>query len=79
MYCYRYVTPALKGRWRRSPEEALSAALLAGQAFRQDGSILLFDFAEMETQPAYCCLDECEISRNAAASFLTLEGPWAGK
>jgi hypothetical protein len=78
MHCYRYVTPALKGRWRRSLEEALSAALLAGQAFRQDGQILLFDFAELETQPAYCCLNECEISSDAAAGFLTFDGSWGG-
>lgn len=61
MPCYRYVTPALKGRWRRTPEEALSAALTAGQAFEQDGAIVLFDFAELQTQPAYSCMEECSI------------------
>lgn len=62
MHCYRYVTPALKGRWRRSREEALRLALLAGQAFERDGSIHLFEFAELQSQPDYRCLEECSVS-----------------
>ncbi len=31
---YRYMTPALFGRWRRSPEEAIVDAIKAGLAVR---------------------------------------------
>jgi predicted exporter len=67
MNCYRYVTPALKGRWRCSPEDALGAALVAGQAFRHGCSILLFDFARIQAQPAHRCLKECQLRSDLPA------------
>ena len=59
MPCFRYVTPVLKGRWRPTEEEALEAALLAGQAFMSAGKIRLFDFVRLESQPEYICSKEC--------------------
>ena len=32
MACYRYITPALHGRWRTTLQEALAEAVRAGQA-----------------------------------------------
>ena len=50
---YRYVTPALKGHWRITREEALSDALMAGQAFVRHDEIVLFEFARLEIQPGH--------------------------
>ncbi len=57
--CYRYITKALKGTWRSTEEEALQEALRLGQASQQDGTILLHDFARLETQPDLLCEAEC--------------------
>jgi hypothetical protein len=51
MSCFRYVTPALRGRWRPTREEALSDALLAGQAYMQEGQVVLFKFTWIEEGP----------------------------
>ena len=37
MTCYRYVTPALHGRWRNTRQEALVDAMRAGQAHASSG------------------------------------------
>ena len=38
--CFRYRTPVLVGRWRRSAEEAIEDAIVADQAFRyRDGEV----------------------------------------
>ena len=56
MSCFRYVTPVVKGRWRRSEEEALSDALEAGQAYMSGGRTILFEFARIEHgEPGACC------------------------
>lgn len=52
---YRYATPALKGCWRQSREEAVSDALLAGQAFVRSDEIVLFEFTRLETQAEHLC------------------------
>ena len=57
--CYRYATPALTGAWRRTRQEALSSALLAGQAFVRAEEIVLFEFARLEAQPDHFCRHEC--------------------
>jgi hypothetical protein len=49
MYCHRYITPALTGRWHPSVEEALEAALTAGQAVRRGQAIVLREFAELQS------------------------------
>jgi hypothetical protein len=45
---FRYVTPVLKGPWRRSREEALADALAAGQAYLRYGDVCPFEFTEVE-------------------------------
>ena len=56
MPSFRYVTPVVKGRWRRSEAEALSDALEAGQACMSGGRTVLFEFAKIERQePRPCC------------------------
>jgi hypothetical protein len=59
VFCFRYVTPALQRRWHRSEEEAAESALQAGQAYLCDGEVLLFEFVQLERQPAHFCLSEC--------------------
>jgi hypothetical protein len=49
---YRFVTPALTGPWLVTREEALQSALAAGQAYRQAGLIIPYDFARIESEPA---------------------------
>jgi len=48
MGAYRYVTPALKGRWHRSRNEALAEALAAGQAYFRSGEVQPFEFTRIE-------------------------------
>ena len=45
---FRYVTPALKGRWWPTREEALADALASGQAYHKGGETLLFEFTTLE-------------------------------
>ena len=56
MACFRYVTPVVKGRWRRSEAEALADALEAGQAYMTGGRTTLFEFTNIEQEePRLCC------------------------
>jgi hypothetical protein len=48
---FRYITPVVRGPWRRSSAEALEDALQAGQAFVHRGKVKLFEFARIEAQP----------------------------
>jgi hypothetical protein len=45
---FRYITPAVRGPWRRSSAEAVEDALQAGQAFVQRGKVTLFEFTRIE-------------------------------
>jgi len=60
MNCYRYVTPALHGRWRNTRQEALVDAMRAGQAranaAQPDGIVML---ASVEIEERSCEGDEC--------------------
>ena len=60
MNCYRYVTPALHGRWRTTRQEALVDAMRAGQAranpAQPDGIVML---ASVEIEERSCDDDEC--------------------
>jgi hypothetical protein len=60
MACFRYVTPVVKGRWRRSEEEALSDALEAGQAYTSGGRTVLFEFATIEREEPRLSCPEAE-------------------
>ena len=51
MDSFRYVTPALKGRWWPSREEALADALAAGQAYVRGHEMRLFEFTQVEERP----------------------------
>ena len=51
MTSYRYVTPAVRGKWKRSEIEALSDALRAGVAYLQEDKITLFELTRIETGP----------------------------
>ena len=60
MICYRYVTPALHGRWRTTRQEALVDAMRAGQARANaalpDGIVML---ASVEIEQRSCEAGEC--------------------
>ena len=60
MNCYRYVTPALHGRWRTTRQEALVDAMRAGQAranpARSGGIDML---ASVEIEERSCEDGEC--------------------
>ena len=65
MLCFRYVTPAIHGRGCFTREEALRAALQAGQAVEDptgSGEIVPLEFVRFETQPAETCASECACS-----------------
>ena len=60
MNCYRYVTPALHGRWRTTRQEALVDAMRAGQAranSAQPGGIEML--ASVEIEERSCEAGEC--------------------
>lgn len=73
MGCYRYVTPALKGPWCSTIEDALKAALEAGQAWNEGGEIILFPFASLEERLGCRFPHEC---RDAPAAQW-FASPWA--
>ncbi len=60
MFCFRYVTPVVHGRWYSCKDKALQSALNAGQAYRWAGEIHLRDYVRLEEQPARNCKKECE-------------------
>ena len=68
MFCFRYSTPALHGSWYATEELALRAALRAGQAEEENGSILLRDFVSIEKQDRNLCLAGCEQLDEALAA-----------
>jgi hypothetical protein len=47
----RYITPVVRGPWRRTEAEALGDALTAGQAYLRQGRVTLFEFAQLEELP----------------------------
>ena len=57
--CFRYRTAALRGAWKSSEYEALCDALRGGQAYLQNGRVILFEFASIEEMPAERC-SECD-------------------
>ena len=59
MTCYRYVTPALHGRWRSTLQAALVDAMRAGQARAdpdQPGGFAMLESARIEERS--CETDE---------------------
>ena len=55
MACYRYVTPALHGRWRNTHQEALVDAMRAGQARASPGDpggIVMLCGVRIEERPS---------------------------
>jgi hypothetical protein len=55
MYCYRYVSPAVCGGWKRTEQEALCDALRAGLAYLRGGGIELFEFTRIEREAEALC------------------------